>query len=780
MVQRKWLVVAALLVAAALGWWLAPRPDLWRGVSFSRCYYDRDGRLLRVTLADDRRYRVYTPLAEISPLAVEAALLHEDRWFAWHPGVNPIALGRAAVNELGGFHRRVGASTVSMQLARLRWRLHTRAAGGKVAQLARAAQIELFHSKRAILEAYLNQIPYGKNIEGIGAASLVYYGKPARELTLAEALTLAVIPQSPARRAPRAGNVELARARGRLFARWVKRHPRDAGYGPTLDMAWPARAPRDLPFHAPHFTDWLERTNRAPRLTTTLSLPAQQIVERAVAAHVGRQRANGVRNAAALVVDTDTLGVVAAVGSADWFDAGIAGQVNGLLMRRSPGSTLKPLLYALALDEGLIQPLTLLRDEPGGFGDYNPENYDRAFAGPVHAAAALRQSRNVPAVWLLSKLRKKTLHGLLREAGVRHLRPESHYGLTLALGSAEVSPVELAQLYAMLANGGVFRPLTLAAPADRAGAVVDAAPRLLSPEACFLVLDMLRETARPDAMRGGGARARGGGVAWKTGTSWSYRDAWAVAVFDHYALVVWVGDFSGGSDGQFVGRRAAAPLLFNIIDALRAREPAVAGPAAWENPRGLNLARVDLCAVSGAPARRHCPQTVKGWFIPGVSPIAPCAVHQVVWINPRTGLRVTDGAAVAGARAEVYEIWPADLLASFRRAGLPRRQPPAFEGRRAAAATASAVEPRGPEIKSPREHLTYVLPLAGPAPPIMLQATADADAEELYWFAGAVFIGRCRAGETLAWTPSAGVHQLTVTDEHGRAASRQVTVEAGR
>ncbi|MDR0533407.1 MAG: penicillin-binding protein 1C [Verrucomicrobiales bacterium] len=788
MPQNKWLrriawtCGSAALLFAGL-WLFTPKPDLWQGVSFSHCYYDRDGKLLRVTTARDQRYRIYTPYNEISPLAVEATLLHEDRYFNLHPGFNPIALGKATLNELVGFHRRVGASTISMQLARIRYRLNTRTIGGKLTQILRACQIELFHSKQEILEAYLNQASYGRNIEGIGTAALIYYGKPARDLTLAEALTLSVIPQSPARRAPRyahenrGSNAELLKARKILFTQWLAVHPQDANYEPTLDMALQVRTPHDLPFFAPHFTDQMERANRQPYLVTTLSLASQQLVERTITQYVAKQQANGIKNASALLVDINTMGVVAEVGSADYFNREIHGQVNGTTMRRSPGSTLKPLLYALAMDEGLIQPHSLLKDEPSSFADYNPENYDKGFVGPIQAADALRQSRNVPAVYLLFKLKKKTLYQLLQEAGIKYLKPESHYGLTLALGSAEISPVELAQLYAMLANRGKFRTLTTGL---NPAANHETGKQLISPESCFLALDILKQTPRPGSIRSSGLRDANGGVAWKTGTSWSYRDAWSVAVFDHYVLVIWVGNFAGESSGNFVGRSSAAPLLFNIIDTLRAREPSASSLASWENPSGLNLTRIDLCALNGEPANRHCPQTVKGWFIPGVSPIQPCTVHQAVWINPATGLRVRNKDSVPNARQEVYEIWPSDLQALFKKAGLPRRQPPSFEGERAVSPLASTNN--GPVIKSPRESLTYALPLTanGDEQKIILQASATAGTESLYWFVDSVFVGRCKPEETLTWKARVGVHQIAVADDKGRTAVRQLTVEAAQ
>jgi penicillin-binding protein 1C len=359
-----------------------------------------------------------------------------------------------------------------------------------------------------------------------------------------------------------------------------------------LELPIGARRDFPMPYLAPHFVDALlaARPGRPPRIETTLDAALQTVVERQVARYTAAYSDRGIRNAAVLLVDSRDMSVKAWVGSADYWNEAIDGQVDGVLAKRSPGSALKPFIYALALDQGVLHPRTILRDSPTSFGPFTPENFDGRFFGPIAAEEALVRSRNVPAVWVSMQLRQPNLYGFLKSAGVSRLQPEEHYGLALALGGGEITMEELAGLYAMLANQGVLRPLrVLPSREPTAGA------RMLSPEAAFITVDMLRRNPRPDEDGAPPVRTRWP-VAWKTGTSWGFRDAWSAGIVGPYVLVVWIGDFSGQGNPAFVGVDAAAPLFFRIADALnfaRANEPA---PELVPPP---GVARVAVCAESG-------------------------------------------------------------------------------------------------------------------------------------------------------------------------------------
>jgi penicillin-binding protein 1C len=779
---QNWLVAAALVGIVLVGCRLWPHPRLRDWLPSSTAVYDDHGRLMRLTLASDERYRLWVPLHDISPQLKEAVLLHEDRWFGWHPGFNPYGLARGAWVTYVRHGNPQGGSTVTMQLARLLWKLNTRSPLGKLKQVARAVQLELFYAKPQILEAYLNNAPYGRNVEGVGAASLAYFNKSAADLSLPEALTLAVIPQDPTRRLQTAPanaaavhddnliNPSLAASRNRLYARWLRRHPADAALKPLFALPLNLRPLSQLPFEAPQAVEQLLAARQIAgggsdsRVDTTIDLDIQHSLERQITRYVARNDARGIRNAAAILIDTRDMGVKALVGSANYFDRSIQGQVNGTLAKRSPGSTLKPFIYALGFDQGVLHPQTVLRDVPTSFGPYTPENFDGHFLGPITATDALIRSRNIPAVWVAAQLKQPDLYQFLHDAGISRMASEKHYGLALVLGGGEVTMQELAGLYAMLANRGELRPLRLARSDPQV-----AGTRLLSDEASFMVMDMLRQNPRPDETTG--AQPSRLPVYWKTGTSWAFRDAWTAGSFGPYVLVVWVGNFDSTGNPAFVGADAAAPLFFQIIDALRAERSQLAEPI---RHMPANLKRVPICLASGELPNQWCPQKGMTWFIPGKSPIRVSNVHRPIVIDDASGQPACPPYAGKRTHVEVYEFWPSDLQQVFAQAGIPRRKPPQNPDCK----NAGAPDGDPPQITSPLRGSTYAMRLKQLGQSrIAFIATTDADVHALYWFVNDAYIGRSAPGESLLWQPqTAGSYDVRVVDDHGRSDQRPLGV----
>ena len=768
------LILAGMILTvllAAVRYW--PRPPLSARIPSSTAVVDANGKLLRLTMAADQQYRLWTPLEQVSPEFVALLLFHEDQHFYDHVGVNPISLVRAAATTYSGGMRQ-GGSTITMQLARLLYGLNTRTVSGKLRQIALASWLELRYSKHDILEAHINLLPYGGDVQGVGAASLIYFGKIPQQLALNEAIALVLVPQAPTTRSPLTNTTPEGRepaslniARHHLFALWVAQHPQARDQAGLMSLPIHFNTSRQLPFEAPHFTSFVlanqKRGHSPPVIKTTLDLHQQHLIERILQGYVREQERIGIRNAAALLVDTRDMGVRAMIGSAGFSDASISGQVNGTLAKRSPGSALKPLIYALAIDQGLIHPLTMLKDAPTSFGPYSPENFDGRFVGPLSATDALIRSRNIPAVALSARLAQPSFYQFLRDAGISHMASEQHYGLSLALGGGEVTMEETAALYAMIANGGMLHPLRHQLT-DRATLGTD----MLSEQAAFVITSMLQQNPRPDdqTIRSPG-RVH---VAWKTGTSWGFRDAWTVGIFGHYVLVVWVGNFDSTSNPAFVGVQAAAPLFFRISDALQIAE----GDMTDLTPRPPSgVTRVAVCAASGDLPNAECPQTAMTWFIPGKSPIKISDVHRRVWYDTRTGNEACPPYDPEFDQSDVFEFWPSDILKLFAEAGMPRRQPPA-----PASCQQEAAAGHPPHIDSPLSNTTYTLRAARVgSQTIPLTATTDGEVRTVHWFIDDAYVGTSKPEAAVSWIPGrSGEFTVRAVDDRGRADSRALRI----
>jgi penicillin-binding protein 1C len=420
------------------------------------------------------------------------------------------------------------------------------------------------------------------------------------------------------------------------------------------------------------------------------------------------------------------------------------------------------------MDKGLIHPASLMKDAPRRYGGFTPENYDQRFLGPVSAHDALILSRNLPATRLQDQLGDPGFHGFLQQAGIGNLKPAEFYGLALCLGGVEVTMLELVSLYAALANGGELRPLRMLADGK------DAAPprRLLSAEASFLTMDILKDNPPPESHRLAAMAAGANQVAWKTGTSHGFRDAWAVGICDDLVVAVWVGNFDGRGNRAFVGRSAAGPLLFEILATLVPdRSWAVEEEVNFSR---LNLRQVDVCALTGELPGKYCRHTKKSGFIPGVSPIRVCSVHRAIPVDAATGRRACRH--VPGkTEMRVFEFWPSDLQSIFRTAGIALKEPPPFGEKCNLDRQAASGLP--PAITSPQPGLVAAINSeSSNARQVPFLAIADGDVRRLYWFVDNRYVGVSPPGQPLMWTARSGTFDVRVVDDHGRAASTALTV----
>lgn len=573
----------------------------------------RDGRPLRAFADAQGVWRYPTVPEQVSPLYLQVLLAYEDRWFWYHPGVNPVAMLRAA-GQLAGSGRIVsGGSTLTMQVARiLDGNASTRSTWGKLRQMLRALQLEAHLSKRQILALYLQRAPFGGTIEGVEAASWAYLGKPASQLSHAEAALLVVLPQSPSRLRPDRHPEAARAARDKVLARmaelgiWSRADVADARIEPVV-----ARQLQS-PLSAALLAQRLHAAKPdASRIITTIDASLQRTLEERVAAYFSSLPPR--TSAALLVVDNASLEARAYVGSVAFGDKDRLGDVDMVRAWRSPGSTLKPFLYGMALDDGLIDSESLLVDAPQSFGGYRPGNFDATFNGPIGAAEALRLSLNIPAVDLLDRVGPVRFSTRLASAGVTLKYPRgARPNLSLILGGIGARLEDLVGGYTVINRGGITGRVRYT-PDDPH---VDR--RLLSPGAAWIVRAMLEANPRPGERedtfdRGGRPR-----VAWKTGTSYGFRDAWAIGSTRTYTVGVWVGRPDGTPlPGQY-GAVTALPLLFETIDSLpRPRNVRVEPPPA-------SVSQVDVCWPLGLAADAQpdalCRRKLQAWVLDGVVP----------------------------------------------------------------------------------------------------------------------------------------------------------------
>jgi penicillin-binding protein 1C len=735
--------------------------------------FDRDGEPMRIILPADHKLRIPITLDEVPPELTRAVIESEDRWFWRHPGVNPAAIVRACVTNARTRRRVSGASTIPMQIARMAVPKR-RTILGKAREALRAVQLTVHTTKREQLEAYLNMAPYGGNVEGIGAASYVYFGKPVSKLSIGEIAFLTTLPRQPNRYDPLRDHAAATRARDRVL-----RELRDHGVFTAAQVEAAMRQPlprarRKAPFVAPHFCDYaVQQSDGRPRIRTTLDPRIQSIAEHQLRARMAALRAWGVEQAAVVVIDNRTREVVAMVGSAEFFDPARQGQVNGAVARRSPGSTLKPFLYAKAFDDGTLIPDSILLDIPADYSGYVPENYDSTYRGPVTARDALIQSLNATAVKLLSEEGVPEFVALLRSGGITTLdRDPRKYGLPLILGAGDVRLIDLTNLYATLAEGGVYKPVRIfkcgTGSPTRPGGRVENPPHIFSEESVAMVTEILTQLKRPDMPRAWALTRDVPAVAWKTGTSYGHRDAWSVGYSGRFAIGVWAGNFDGHGQKGLSGSEFAAPMLFDLF---RSIEGNAAFKAAASPPHSE---MIEVCALSHQLPTDYCAKRVRVVYIPGRTRLTACPMHRPIFVDAKSGERLA-GACVGSVphKQVVATVYPPELAAYWRSQSQPFEQLPPLSP----SCTDLAADAR-PRIVSPDGSTPYRLRRDAPLEfqEILLSAQTS-DAGTLFWFEDGVLVASGDASRRMFLRPKRGLHQLVVVDDGGRSDSVTYRVE---
>jgi penicillin-binding protein 1C len=719
--------------------------------SFSPVVLDRDGKMLSAYLNEEDIWRIKTNKNEVSPYFLKAILQKEDKYFYYHPGVNLVAIVKAVFNNTFKSERRTGASTITMQVVRMQ-QPKKRTYLAKLTEILRAVQLELHYSKDEILEMYLNLIPYGSNIEGIKTASLIYLNKHPSRLSLAEAVMLSIIPNKP--NLLKAGKItpEL----NSFNVKWLNFYGRKGIFSKAeVEIAQSEKVAlkrRTLPRNAPHFSLMLSQNSKAPYINSTVVLGVQRSVEQSVRSHLEKVRQLGLQNAMAMVIDNQTMEVIAYVGSAEFDDKKDGGQVDGIQAVRSPGSTLKPFLYGKAIEAGLLSSKTVMYDIPTDFAGFTPTNFSNNFQGQVTMREALQQSLNIPAVEILHEYGVRNFIEDLKKTGFSSIKQnEDQLGLSLILGGCGVKMNEMVSLYAAMANYGNLQTIKYTKSDTRRSAVA-----VLDSSAAYIIANVLSGIQRPDFPNNFDFTYKLPKIAWKTGTSFGKRDAWAIGYNPNYTIGVWLGNFSGVGVPQLSGAEVATPLLFSLFNQIDKK-------SGWYTiPSGLIIKEV--CSVSGLPRNSFCDSFQYDEFISGTHFKKKCNHLKPTWVNPqRTFSYCNRCLDKLVAVREMFPDYPPRYLEFLQNSGLPYPKIPPHNP------SCSVQKSLGElSILSPRQGGVYYVQ---GNEELELKAQASSTDEQLIWYHNNRLVGSISGKKTLFIKPEIGQNTVSCTDQSGKTVS---------
>ncbi|MFN4147393.1 MAG: penicillin-binding protein 1C [Runella sp.] len=720
-----------------------------------------DGSILHTFLNPNDKWRLYTETSEITPLLRKTLLLKEDKYFYYHFGLNPVALVRAALRNLSSGRRTSGASTITMQVVRL-LEPRPRTYWSKIIEAFRAVQLEWHFSKDEILQLYLNLLPYGSNIEGIKSAAMLYFGKPPALLSLAEITTLTIVPNRPSSLRLGQNNAFIQQERDKWLRRFEKAQLfdketiADALHEPLVASR------RAAPQQAPHLAVRLKNEYpHTPLIRTTLMATRQAQTEHIVANYVQRLRALDIHNAAVLVINNETMAVEAYIGSADFRNPYDGGQVDGIRAVRSPGSTLKPLLYALAFDKGLLTPASVLYDVPTNFGGFEPENFDRRFNGKVTTTFALANSLNIPAVKVLKDLTPKVLIQTLTKADFRAVKKQSQgLGLSMILGGCGVTLEELTRLFAAFAQEGQLRPLRYLSKETASPKGIE----LITPESAYLITDILTQITRPDLPNNFDNTYHLPRIAWKTGTSYGKKDAWSIGYNRRYTVGVWVGNFSGVGVPELNGANIATPLLFDIFNNLDYNSP-----TGWFRPTP-QITRRKVCAETGDLPSEFCQHQILDDAIMGISPTRRCRHLKAVWVDSTERISFcTACLPPSGFKQRLYPNLPPELRAFYDTKQIPYASIPPHNP-----ACTRIFEADAPVIISPNDGSEYFLE----GQQLQLACQTASDVSVVYWYLNDQLLQKASPQAAVFVKPPLGKLKISCSDDKGRNSDIWVKIVA--
>ncbi|GAK56087.1 penicillin-binding protein 1C [Candidatus Vecturithrix granuli] len=793
--KKYWLyfgLIGIALLFCVLGgiFWHISLPALLFDEPISTVILDREGKLLGASIAADEQWR-FPPNMQIPDKLRKAVLCYEDKRFFLHPGVDPLAVLRAFWQNLCAGRVVSGASTLTMQVIRLARHGQPRTFKEKLFEAVLACKLEWTLSKQEILSLYLSYAPFGGNVVGVEAASWRYFGRSPEQLTWAESAMLAVLPNSPALIHPGRNRDALLQKRNGLLDRLQREGRLDALSCDLAKQETLPPAPYPIPLLAPHLLARVRAKSNVPtasiqellqgraRIRTTLTKELQMRASEVLQRHQKTLAGNGIHNAAALIVEVQTGDVAVYIGNTGAFEQHEHGnQVDIIPAPRSTGSILKPFLFAAMLQAGELLPSQLIPDIPTRIGSFAPQNYSRSYQGAVTAYMALAQSLNVPAVRLLRSYSVDRFQAALKSFGMTTLsRPAQEYGLTLILGGAEASLWDLTGIYASMARclnnyrsdhpdiAAFFPPHYLPAAAN--SPVTRQNP--LNAPAIWFTFQAMLDVLRPDLEGAWELFSSSRRIAWKTGTSYGYRDAWAIGVTPRYAVGVWVGNADGEGRAGLTGLEAAAPILFDLYDLLDGYE--------WFTPPEADLVEIEVCSHSGYRAGPYCQQTRSIRAPRAGLQTRSCPYCQLIHTDAAQTWRVHSGCErIAAMHTISWFVLPPAMEWFYK-----QRQPgylPLPPYRSDCLESGASAETSVMTLISPDQaaHVYVPLELSGQRGRIVFEVAHRQPPTTIYWHLDQEYLGETKDLHQMALAPAPGKHTLTLIDENGEFLERPFTV----
>ncbi|MEJ5165784.1 MAG: penicillin-binding protein 1C [Thermoanaerobaculia bacterium] len=740
------------LVFSLIFFLLIPLPEIHP--PYSTILKDREGRTLHTFLSENQQWRFQMEDDVKIPEKLKITIiLAEDKRFYLHPGFDPLSLTRALFINIKGKKILQGGSTITMQTVRI-LDPKERTIPVKIKEIIQAIKLEMLYSKEEILRIYLSNVPMGGNLSGIRAGSFRYFGKDIEELTWAECATLAAILKSP-KKAPLKNNEDFLKEKRDRILKILKKHKviDDFTFSTSIREPLPSKI-FPFPKYAPHFSWYLYKEKMRGNLTTSLNLNLQNLVEAIGINNYSRLKGLGINSYSIVVLDTKSGEILAYVGSPSFYDKR-DGQVDGVQAPRSTGSILKPFLYALYLDKGLGTEKTLLPDFPMHFGNFSPENSDREYRGAVSFKEALTSSLNIPAVFLLHRYGAENFYNFLKKAEVSTLSYEpSRYGLSLIIGGAEGKLIEITNLYRILSNGGNWSPFTYHLEEE-----IKTKKRLISEGSAYIIYNILQDLKRPEAIYYS-IYPEKNKFAWKTGTSFKQRDAWAIGTNENYTIGVWAGNFSGEGNQNIMGASISGPLLFQIFSMLPEEKK--------EKIKKSSVKEYLVCEKSGLAPTEECEKTTLVLVPENVRNLPLCPYHKSFFLDESKNRIVCSACWGEGVPVKKsFFILTPKMRYYSQLAGIPVDEIPPHNPFCKIQQTGNIkiIYPEeGTIIKIPRE-------FDGSFQKIVLKVGSLSREKELQWLLDNNPIAKTRGSAELSIEIEEGNHFFQVLDEEGNSAS---------